>query len=153
MLNIVRTLENLIPDGEELENIRPIKCRFDGRVSAVVPTRKRLMSCQRRFFGLIKEISDDTWGKFEHVRISQRFGTYTLELKFVGSARTLRIERLRKEDFDVLYRCIRERITANLEKNKLLSRVCPSCKEIISYRATKCPRCHLDFAGSIPAPD
>lgn len=139
------TIMNLIPEGETTYDLGEINCRCDHKSMSVVPTDKRLMTCTSRFLGLHKVVDDFSWGVFSHVRITQKFGSYTMELRFRNRDGSLILERLTRENFDALYRRIRERITRYDEKYKISSKICPQCGETINLIAKECPHCHKEF--------
>lgn len=144
------TIMKLIPEEETAYSIGEISCFCDGKKMAVVPTEKRLMTCTNRFWGLYKVVDDFGWGKFDHARITQKFGNFTIELRFRGGNGSLKLDKINRDQFDILYRRIRERITKYDEKYKLSSRICPHCGETINYRAKECPHCHHELQGNQP---
>jgi len=148
-----KTIMKLIPEGEKTFDLGEIKCKCEGNAMAVVPTDKRLMTCTRKFFGLYKIIDDFSWATFDHVTVTQKLGTFTMELRYRKGEKTLKLERLTKESFDSLYRRVRERITVYDEKYKISSKICPMCREIINFEAKQCPFCLHQFARIGDQPD
>jgi ribosomal protein L40E len=135
----------LIPEEEEVFDLGEIRGRCGGRRSVLVPTTKRLMVCRIGLFGVKKEIDDYSWGKFDHIKISESWGSTTLELKFRRKDRTLKLEGTGKDDFRRLYRRIRERITRYNDKYQISFKICSQCGETVSYVAKKCPHCGQEF--------
>lgn len=140
------TIMKLIPEGERTYDLGEITCRCSGKFTALVPTDKRLMTCARGFLGLKRTIDDFSWGRFDYARITQRLGTYTVELRFRGGKGTLKLERISRECLDGFYRRVRERIARHDEKYKMSLKICPACNEIINYKAKRCPHCLHEFA-------
>ena len=144
-MKLHQTIMRLIPEGESAYDLGEINCRCDRKPTSVVPTDKRLMTCSSRFLGFHKVVDDFSWSAFSHVKITQKFGSYTMELKFRNKEGSLTLEGITKENFDAFYRRIRERIAKYDEKYKISSKICPQCGEIIKLIAKQCPHCQTEF--------
>lgn len=144
-MNPYEIVLKLIPDEEEVFDLGEIRGRCGGRRSILVPTTRRLMICRVGLFGVKKEIDDYSWGKFDHIKISEGWGSTTLELKFRRKEKTLKLEGTGKDDFRRLYKRIRERITRYDDKYQISFRICRQCGETVNYIAKKCPHCGQEF--------
>lgn len=139
------TIMQFIPEGDQTYDLGEIKCRQGSDNMCLVPTDKRLIICKSRWWGFTKELDDLGWGKFDHVKISKKWGKYNIELRLRGGKGTLRLEKFEKENFEAFYRRIQERISKYDEKYKISSKICPQCGEIINYVAKQCPHCLHQF--------
>ena len=144
-MNPYEIVLKLIPDEEEIYDLGEIRGRCGGRRSILVPTTRRLMICRIGLFGAKKEINDYPWGKFDHIRMSEGWGSTTLELKFRRKQETLKLEGTGKDDFRKLYKRIRERITKYDDRYQISFRICRQCGETVNYVAKKCPHCGHEF--------
>jgi len=144
-LNPYEIVLKLIPDEEEVYDLGELRGRCGGRRSILVPTTRRLMICRIGLFGAKKEINDYPWGKFDHIRMSEGWGSTTLELKFRRKQETLKLEGTGKDDFRKLYKRIRERITKYDDRYQISFRICRQCGETVNYVAKKCPHCGHEF--------
>lgn len=144
-MNPYEIVLKLIPDEEEVYDLGEIRGRCSGRRSILVPTTRRLMICKLGLLGIRKKIDDYSWGKFDHVRISEGWVYTTLELKFRRKEEILRLEGTSKDDFRKLYKRIRERITKYDDKYQISFKICRRCGETVNYVAKKCPHCGHEF--------
>lgn len=95
--------------------------------------------------GLKREIEDFSWAKFDHVRITESWGSSSLQLKFRRKDKILKIEGVGRENGRLLYKRIRERISKFDQRFQIASKICPECGETINFIARRCPHCRHEF--------
>jgi hypothetical protein len=135
----------LVPDNEKVYDPGGIQGRCEGKKSIFVPTARRLLICRLGLLGVKKEIDDYSWSKFDHVKITEGWGSSSLQLKFRRKDRVLKIEGMAREDGRALYKRIRERISKIDARFRIASKICPDCGEIINFIAKRCPHCGHEF--------
>lgn len=135
----------LVPDNEEIYAPAGIQGRCEGKRTILVPTAKRLMICRLGLMGLKKEVDDYSWAKFDHVRITESWGSSSLQLKFRRRDRILKIEGIARQDGRLLYKRIRERISRFDSRFQMSSKICLECGETINFIARRCPHCGYEF--------
>ena len=137
---------SLVPVEEEFYQDEIAYGRCDDKRALFLPTAKRLIISQLKFLGG-RKITDFSWGKFKHLRISEGWASSTIELEYRGQDRILRLEGLNREQIRSFYRRARGRITKYNNKYQISSRICPQCREIISFYAKQCPHCHSEITA------
>jgi len=141
LLKEYKIVRSLVPANEEIyeENLAFGRC--DNKRALFLPTAKRLLISQLRFWGG-RNIIDYSWGKFKHLKISEGWASSTIELEYRNEKRTLKLEGLKKDIIRDFYRRAAGRITKYNNKFQISSRICPECREIINFYAKNCPHCH-----------
>ena len=137
---------SLVPVDEEIYEDEIAYGRCDDRRALFLPTARRLIISQLRFLGG-RKITDFSWGKFKHLRINEGWASSTIELEYRSQDRVLKLEGLNREQTRNFYRCARGRITKYNNKYQISSRICPECRETISFYAKQCPHCHSEMTA------
>lgn len=135
---------SLVPGDEEIYEEEIAYGRCDDRRALFLPTTKRLIISQLRMLGG-RKITDFSWGKFKHLRINEGWASSTIELEYRNQDRILKLEGLNREQIRSFYRRARGRITKYNNKYQISSRICPQCRQTISFYAKQCPYCHSEM--------
>jgi len=135
---------SLAPEDEEIYQDEIAYGKCDDKRALFLPTAKRLIISQLRLLGG-RRITDFSWGKFKHLKISEGWTSSTIELEYRSGDRVLKLEGLNKEQIRNFYRRARGRITRYNNKYQISSRICPECREIINFSAKQCPHCHSEL--------
>lgn len=144
LLKEYKIARSLVPVDEEVYEDNLAYGRCDEKRALFLPTAKRLIISQLRFFGG-RKINDFSWGKFKHLKISEGWASSTIELEYRNDNRTLKLEGLNKDIIRNFYRRAAGRITKYNNKYQISSRICPECRETINFYAKNCPHCHSEM--------
>ena len=137
-------IRSLVPVDEDVYEDNLAYGRCDDKRALLLPTAKRLIISQLRIFGG-RKINDYGWGKFKHLKISEGWTSSMLELEYRNGNRALKLEGLNKDQIRSFYRRARGRITRFENRYRILSRICPECRETINFSAKQCPHCHSEM--------
>jgi hypothetical protein len=137
---------SLVPVDEEIFEDEIAYGRCDDRRALFLPTARRLIISQVGFLWG-RKITDFSGGKFKQLKINEGWASSTIELEYRGQDRVLKLEGLNREQIRNFYRRARGRVTKYNNKYQISSRICPECREIISFYAKQCPHCHSELTS------